>query len=117
MELHLVMPTAHAASSDQPFFQSAIRRWRLVGDGRLETSALIGNTNINAPERWNFDRPGQKTTFEFTFTPTQLVLERPGDSRLTFRKLPTLPFPGDPAEEASGAAKPAKEGASGTEGG
>jgi hypothetical protein len=113
MELHLVMPTQLATNSDQPFFQSAVRRWRLVGDMRLETSALIGNTNINEAERWDFERPGNKTIFEFVLSTTQLVLERPGDSRLVFRKLPKLPFPGDPAERASKETEPPKEGTGG----
>jgi hypothetical protein len=113
MELHLVMPTQHAIDSEQPFFQSAIRRWRFVGDLRLETSALIGNTNINEAERWDFEVPGSKTIFEIVLSPAQLVLERPGDSRLVFKKLPKLPFPGDPAERASKGTEPPKEGTGG----
>src|SRR5688500_13610570 len=73
MELHLVLPTAHAIDSDQPFFQSAVRRWRLTGDSRLETSALIGNTNLNEAERWDFERPGSKTIFHVVLSETQLV--------------------------------------------
>ena len=113
MEVHMVMPTQLATSSDQPFFQSAIRRWRFVGDLRLETSALIGNTNINEAERWDFERPGNKTLFDIVLSPTQLVLERPGDSRLVFKKLPKLPFPGEPAERTNKGTEPPKEGTSG----
>jgi len=108
MELHLVLPTRHATASDQPFFQNGIRRWRFDGDLSLETSALIGCTNINPAERWDFDRVGKKTTFAMVLNETELVLERPGDSRLTFRKLPRLPFPGDPTE-----AQPRRYGESG----
>ncbi len=113
MEVHMVMPTQLAVSSDQPFFQSAIRRWRFVGDLRLETSALIGNTNINEAERWDFERPGNKTIFDIVLSPTQLVLERPGDSRLVFRKLPKLPYPGEFAERPKQETAPPKEGTGG----
>jgi len=98
IEMHLVMPTSYAVERNQPFFQSGIRRWRFAGDFQLVTSALIGCTNINIVERWDFDPPGTRTTFEMVLNEATLVLERPGDSRLVFRKLPRLPFPGDAAE-------------------
>jgi len=115
MELHLVMPTQYATNAVQPFFQSAIRRWRFAGDLRLETSALIGNTNINEAERWDFEPPGNTTIFDMVLSPTQLVLERPGYSRLVFKKLPKLPFPGTPEERMNKGAEPPKpkEGTSG----
>lgn len=113
MELHLVLPTSQASGSEQPFFQSATRRWRFTSDSRLETSALIGNTNLNPTERWDFDRPGMKVLYQVVLSEVQLVLERPGDSKLTFRRLPRLPFPGDPTDRVPEETEPVKEGAGG----
>ena len=70
-------------------------KWVRIVLGKIE---MIGCTNINIVERWDFDPPGTRTTFEMVLNESTLVLERPGDSRLVFRKLPRLPFPGDAAE-------------------
>jgi hypothetical protein len=94
LELHLVMRSTWAVDSEQPFFQSGTYRWRFLGGTRLETSLLIGCTNISETERWDFEQPGQLRTYEMTLTETTLVLERGGESRLVFKKLPALPFPG-----------------------
>ena len=50
-----------------------IRRWRFAGDFQLVTSALIGCTNINIVERWDFDPPGTRTTFEMVLNDATLV--------------------------------------------
>ena len=60
----------------------------------LETSSLIGTTNITESELWTFETPGSKRLFNMLLTGDTLVLERSGESRLEFRKLPRLPFPG-----------------------
>jgi hypothetical protein len=96
IELHLVMKTMHPSALDQPFFQSGTYRWHFVGEMQLETSSLIGATNITETEQWTFDTPGSKRLFNMLLTADTLVLERRGESKLEFRKLPRLPFPGQP---------------------
>lgn len=94
IEMHLLMRSALFQDDQRPFFQSGVHRWRIVNSTMLETSSLIGNGNVNDFESWTFEQPGVKRTFQMVLNEGSLVLERRGESRMTFRKLPRLPFPG-----------------------
>jgi hypothetical protein len=94
IEMHLMMRSQFKAEFDRPFFQSGVHRWRIVQPMQLETSSLIGNSNVNDYESWLFETPGTKRTFQMVLNETSLVLERRGESRMTFKKLPRLPYPG-----------------------
>lgn len=93
LEVHLSLPSSTGSGSNQPFFQSGTFRWRLSAETTLETSTLIGNTNIGEDERWDFEAPGTKRSMVAVVTDTSLTLERPGESRMVFRRLARLPYP------------------------
>jgi len=93
IEMHLMMRSQYE-DVERPFFQSGTHRWRVTPQGTLETSSLIGNNNVNDAETWRLEPPGTKRTFQMVLNGASLVLERKGESRMTFRKLPRLPYPG-----------------------
>jgi len=94
IDMHLLMRSQNRGDKDQPFFQSGVHRWRLTGPTVLETSSLIGSSNVNDWEAWTFEVPHVKRTFAMVLSGDSLVLERKGESRMTFRRLPKLPYPG-----------------------
>lgn len=94
IDLHMLMKSKHPSESDQPFFQSGVHRWRIVGATKLETSSLIGTSNVNDWEAWTFEVPNVKRNFTLNFNGSILVLDRENESRMTFRKLPRMPYPG-----------------------
>jgi hypothetical protein len=94
IDLHMLMKSSRPSEHDQPFFQSGVHRWRIAGPAQLETSSLIGTSNINDWESWTFEVPNVKRVFSMTFNGNMLVLDRKGESRMTFRKLERLPYPG-----------------------
>jgi hypothetical protein len=94
IDMHLLMKTLHPSGQDMPFFQSGVHRWRIAGPALLETSSLIGTSNVNDWEAWTFEVPNVKRVFSMVLNGNTLVLDRKGESRMTFRKLPRLPYPG-----------------------
>lgn len=94
IDLHLLLNEAFAGPAARPFFQSGIHRWRFAGENNLETSSLIGTTNVTENLLWTFEKPGTIRNFQLNLTSTTISLERPGESRMEFRKMPNLPFPG-----------------------
>ncbi|HVS17648.1 MAG TPA: hypothetical protein VMT18_03525 [Planctomycetota bacterium] len=94
IEMHVQMRSKFRDDLDRSFFQSGVHRWRIFQTTKLETSSLIGNSNVNDYESWVFEAPGTKRTFQMVLKEGSLVLERAGESRMTFKKLPRLPFPG-----------------------
>jgi hypothetical protein len=94
IEMHVLMGSQLKSDYKRPFFQSGFHRWRILQPTLLETSSLIGNSNVNDYESWIFETPGTKRTFHMVLNETSLVLERKGESRMTFKKLPRLPYPG-----------------------
>ena len=83
------------AESGRPvtFFQTGTMRWKLDAGGNLATSSLIGTSNWTTLTRVAFTEPGGKQTYRLDVSGRQLTLERPGQSRLVFRRLSRLPFP------------------------
>ncbi len=96
IEVHILAPPDREGRVPPPFFQSGMSRWRLVSEAQLETYSLIGNTNINPDDAYRFESPGSRRTMVATIGESMVVLERPGVSRLEFRRLPGLPFPARP---------------------
>lgn len=94
IEMHLLMRSQFQRELDRPYFQSGTHRWRILQPTMLETSSLIGNSNVNDFEAWLFETPGTKRTFQMVLNENSLVLERAGESRMTFKRLPRLPYPG-----------------------
>lgn len=94
IDMHLVMRTQVLREEDRPYFQSGVHRWRIPGPAQLECSSLIGTSNINDWEAWTFEVPNVKRTFSMVFNGDTLVLDRKGESRMTFRKLQHMPYPG-----------------------
>lgn len=94
IDMHLLMRSFVPSGQDQPFFQSGVHRWRISGPATLETSSLIGTSNVNDREAWTFEVPNVKRLFSMVLNGDTLVLDRQGESRMTFRRLPRLPYPG-----------------------
>jgi len=94
IELHVMLRSNLDRGREHPFFQSGMHRWRIAGPTLLETSTLIGNGNVNDLEDWTFEAPGTKRTFRMVLHESSLVLEREGESRMVFKRLPRMPFPG-----------------------
>jgi hypothetical protein len=94
IDMHLVMRSQHPSEQDMPFFQSGVHRWRIAGPMQLETSSLIGTSNVNDLEAWTFEVPNVKRVFSMVLKADTLVLDRKGESRMTFRKIPRMPYPG-----------------------
>lgn len=94
IEMHLLMRSQFQRELDRPYFQSGTHRWRVLPPTMLETSSLIANSNVNDYEAWRFESPGTKRTFQMVLHENSLVLERAGESRMTFKRLPRLPYPG-----------------------
>lgn len=94
IDMHLMMRSLHPSGQDVPFFQSGVHRWRIAGPALLETSSLIGTSNVNDWEAWTFEVPNVKRTFSMVLREETLILDRKGESRMTFRKIPRLPYPG-----------------------
>lgn len=94
IDMHLVMKSQHPSGQDMPFFQSGVHRWRIAGPMQLETSSLIGTSNVNDWEAWTFEVPNVKRVFSMVLKQDTLILDRKGESRMTFRKIPRLPYPG-----------------------
>ncbi len=99
IEIHLEAPPLPRTSAPPPFFQSGMSRWRLTAENQIETFALIGNTNMNPDDAIRFEPPGNRRMLVATISESMVVLERPGESRLEFRRLPGLPFPGRRGEK------------------
>lgn len=94
IDMHLLMKSQHPSGEDHPFFQSAVHRWRIAGPALLETSSLIGTSNVNDLESWTFEPPQVKRVFSMVLKEDTLILDRKGESRMTFRKLARMPYPG-----------------------
>ncbi|MCK6445874.1 MAG: hypothetical protein L6Q99_05725 [Planctomycetes bacterium] len=93
LELHGITPMG-LDDSDGEFFQTGFHRYSLDGTGGMETSSLIGVTNLTDDEDIQFQPAGDRRRFRVSLLGEKLTLERTDGTRLFFQKLGKLPFPG-----------------------
>lgn len=102
LEVHMLVDATSDRDNPNPTFQSGIFRWRFVTDTELQTTSLIGNTNITRDGQWRFQQPGGGGSRLAVVTESTLLLEQKEKSRLEFRRVPELPFPALPVRETTG---------------
>lgn len=106
LEIHGVSRVGLEYSEGQ-FFQSGFHRYVLDGLGGLETSSLIGVTNLTEDETIIFQSPGDRRRFRASISEERLTLVRSDGTTFRFMKLGKLPFPGQ-AEQVDAFGRPVK---------
>lgn len=88
--------TIHALSLDEDqdqFAQSGIHRYQVTEQGILQTATVMAHSNFNADVELEWETPNIPREFRIDLNKDDLVLTKPDQSRLIFRRVKPAPYP------------------------